>query len=137
MRVMALDIGQKTLGICISDSTQTIAIPVENFIFENRKFDLPVDRVVELLKQYPDTELILLGMPTRLNQVESFATEMAKEFLQKLEEKTSVKLKLIDERFSTQRGKEMLSGKYSPEELKDYKDLAAAYVMLYDHLQAL
>lgn len=134
MRILSLDLGVKSLGVCVSDPSNIIAIPVENFMFERGDFDDAANRVVELTKEY-NVGLVLLGHPLRTDGLKSDATHMAEEFNELLKSKLDIKIKLFDERFSTQRGIELLQNKFKdPKELAEHKDMAAAYVMLMDYL---
>ena len=61
-RVAALDLGEKSLGICVSDEMQIIPIPVENYIFERFNLEMAFQRVVDLLEKYKDIDLILMDV---------------------------------------------------------------------------
>lgn len=45
MKILALDLGTKTLGISISDENKIFAIPKENFLFDEGDFDSALERV--------------------------------------------------------------------------------------------
>ena len=106
-RVADLDLGEKSLGICVSDEMQIIPIPVENYIFERFNLDMAFQRVVDLLEKYKDIELILLGYPLRTDGDKSAATLLVEDFNELLS-KLSVKIRLVDETNSTKHGIEML-----------------------------
>ncbi len=136
MRILSLDLGTKSLGSCVSDPSNLIAIPVENYIFDNENYELAVDRVLELTDQY-NVGTILLGHPKRQDGTKSDMTIISEQFFEKLKLKLSnVKIILFDERYSTKRGIELLENKYNKnkDEIKKNKDMAAAYVMLVDYL---
>ncbi len=134
MRILSLDLGIKSLGVCVSDPSNIIAIPLENFMFEREEWEVAINRVVELTKEY-NIDTILLGHPLRTDGQKSEMTLMAESFYELLKNKVDVKVKLFDERFSTQRGVELLMNKYNDKEkVAEYKDMAAAYVMLVDYL---
>ncbi len=134
MRILSLDLGIKSLGVCVSDPSNIIAIPLENFMFEREKWEVAINRVVELTKEY-NIGTILLGHPLRTDGQKSEMTLMVESFYELLKNKVDAKVKLFDERFSTQRGVELLMNKYNDKEkVTEYKDMAAAYVMLVDYL---
>ena len=135
MRILSLDLGIRSLGICISDESNIIAIPLENYIFERGNFDLPLKKVQSLVKEY-NIGTILLGHPMRTDGLKSEATEMAEYFFEMLNKELSkINIKLYDERFSTKRGIELLKNKYKdPNKIRELKDMAAAYTMLIDFL---
>ncbi len=141
MRVISLDLGEKSLGICISDELGIIPIPVENFIFERNNFNIASQHIINLLIEYKNVDTILLGFPLRTDGKKSDATrnvELFNEILLDMlnrNQLSSVKVKKYDERFTTQRGIELLANKYkNKDEIKKYKDLASSYVMLLDYL---
>ena len=135
MRVMSLDLGSKSVGICVSDEMQIIAIPVENFIFDEYDVDAAINRVIELIESYGDVELILLGYPMKEDGSEATIAEFIREFKDKFGKMNPTKIKYIDERYSTKRGVELLEQSIKDkEEIKKKKDMAAAYVLLKDYL---
>ncbi len=134
MRVLSLDLGTKSLGICVSDPSNIIAIPLENFMFEERDWDTAIARVVELVKEH-GVGVVLLGHPLRTDGHKSEMTLLSEEFYELLNDELEITVKLFDERFSTQRGIELLKNKYNDiNKVNEYKDMAAAYVMLVDYL---
>lgn len=134
MRILSLDLGVRSLGSCVSDPNNIIAIPVENFIFKRENYDLALQRVLELIKEY-NIGLVLLGYPLRTDGTKSDATIMSENFYERLKLILDIEIKLFDERFSTKRGMELLKNKYKdPRKRADNKDMAAAYVMLIDYL---
>ncbi len=134
MRILSLDLGVKSLGVCVSDPSNIIAIPLENYMFEREDWDAAANRVVELVEEY-NIGTVLLGHPLRTDGAKSEMTIVAEEFYELLKSKLEIKVRLFDERFSTKRGIELLENKYNdPEKVKQYKDMAAAYVMLVDYL---
>ncbi len=134
MRVLSLDLGVISLGVCVSDPSNIIAIPIENFMFEREDYETAANRVVELVKEY-DVTTVLLGHPLRTDGEKSESTLMAESFYELLKTKLDINIKLFDERFSTKRGVELLMNKYNDAaKVSEYKDMAAAYVMLVDYL---
>ncbi len=134
MRILSLDLGIKSLGVCVSDPSNIIAIPVENYMFEREEWDSAANRVVELVNEY-NVGVVLLGHPLRTDGAKSEMTLISEEFFELLKSKLEIIVKLFDERFSTKRGIELLQNKYNDsEKVKQHKDMAAAYVMLVDYL---
>ena len=135
-RVVALDLGEKSLGICITDEMQIIPIPVENYIFERYNLEEAKQRVEKLLQEYKDIELILLGYPLRTDGQKSDATRLSEDFMELLKD-LGVEVRFIDETNSTKRALEMLEQgtKKSRNNAKELKDVAAAYIILKDYLE--
>lgn len=136
MRILSLDLGTKSLGSCISDKNNLIAIPLENYIFENENYEQAINRVCEIVDKYLIT-LILLGHPKRQDGTKSDMTLIAEDFYSKLKNSLpNIEIKLFDERYSTKRGIELIENKFKKdkEKINELKDMAAAYVMLTDYL---
>lgn len=133
MRYLSLDLGVKSLGICVSDKENMIAVPLENYLIDREDWESALNRVIELVEEYSITTIVL-GYPlnTRGQKVEM--THNVENFKKLIESKNSkVEVKLQDERFTTQRGVELLESKYG-DKVEEYKDMAAAYVMLQDYI---
>ncbi len=135
MRILSLDLGVRSLGICVSDASNIIAIPVENYIFEREDWDAALLKVKEMVEKY-NIGTVLLGHPLRTDGQKSEMTLVAEHFFELLKENLGeVKVKLFDERYSTKRGIELLENKYKDKQkVMELKDMAAAYVMLIDYL---
>ncbi len=130
MKILALDLGSKTLGISISDSLKIIAIPKENYFFDEFDIEAPFNKVKEYLEN-EKIELILLGYPLKTTGEKATITSFIDEFNIKL--KKIATIKLVDERFSTKRSLELLP-KQKQEEFKGKKDLLASWILLNDYL---
>ncbi len=130
MKILALDLGTKTLGISISDENKIFAIPKENFLFDEGDFDSALERVKWYLAN-ESIEMVLLGYPLKTNGDKATITFLIEDFHLKL--KNIVQTKLVDERYSTKRSLEMLS-KSKKILFKDQKDLMASWVLLSDYL---
>ncbi len=134
MRILSLDLGLASLGVCVSDPSNIIAIPVENFRFEREDWETAAKKVEELVAEY-NIGTVILGHPLRTDGQKSESTYMAEAFFELLKTRLEITVKLFDERFSTKRGIELLQNKYSdPRKVQELKDMAAAYVMLVDYL---
>ncbi len=135
MRILSLDLGVRSLGICVSDPSNIIAIPVENYIFEREDWDAALKKVKEMVEEY-NVSTVLLGHPMRTDGLKSEMTLVAEHFFELLKENLKeIKIKLFDERYSTKRGIELLENKYKDKQkVMELKDMAAAYVMLIDYL---
>ena len=141
MRIIALDLGEKSLGICISDELQIIPIPLENYFFDRFDFNQASIHILDLVKKCKNINLILLGYPVKIDGQTSEATKNVEIFYSCLKSiikknNLNIKIKYFDERFSTKRAIELLKNKYSNKDIKNNKDMASAYIMLYDYLNS-
>lgn len=100
-KIIGLDLGSKTLGIAISDILGMIAHGVETFRFEEDRYDLAANRVVELCAK-EQVKKVVLGLPKHMNGDVGIRGEISIEFKKQLEDKIKdIEVILIDERLTT------------------------------------
>ena len=64
MRVLCLDVGDRRIGMAVSDPTGSLARPIGHLVRKNLRADTA--RVVDEAKSV-DAQMILVGMPVSLN----------------------------------------------------------------------
>jgi putative Holliday junction resolvase len=84
MRVLGLDLGSRTLGIAISDALGIIASGVETYRFDDDRYDLALNRVVEIVKERK-VDKIVLGYPKHMNGDIGEKALLCEDFKMKLE----------------------------------------------------
>ncbi len=93
-RILAIDVGQKRIGLAQSDPTQTIASPVGTFS-EKELFD-------KLTSITGTFETVVIGWPVSLRGHEGNSTEMVRQFSQRLSKRfPDIKIEFLDERFTS------------------------------------
>ena len=100
MRCLGLDLGSKTLGIAISDITNTIASVYTTLYFENEDYQsliLPLKEIID--KEKIDT--IVLGLPKNMNNTIGERAEITLKFKEKLEQAYNIKIVMEDERLTS------------------------------------
>lgn len=133
MKCLGMDLGTKTLGLAISDKQGIIASP-----YKLIRFKAIEDVVKEVLDitQKEKIEVLVLGLPKNMNNTLGFASERSLNFKKLLEEKTNLKIELIDERLSTVEAERVLiEENMSRKKRKDYIDCAAAAIILDTYLR--
>jgi len=86
MRYLGLDLGTKTLGISITDKTNTLVTPLKVIRFEFEKYDTIIDEVKNIISEY-DIKLVVLGLPKNMDGSIGFAGERSLNFKKLLEKK--------------------------------------------------
>lgn len=99
MRVLAIDHGEKRLGIAISDPTGTIARPLT--VIQHTSRDADVAQVLALVQEY-QVERIIVGISLDDQGQPNLAGRRALNFAHALQERTDVPVEMWDEAFSTQ-----------------------------------
>ncbi len=129
MRIMALDIGEKNIGIAISDKTNILAIP-----HSVEKNDDNFEKTIRKLIAEKDIGKIIIGIPYNLKGKTGFQANKTLDVVEKFKEKLNVDIDFIDERFSTKISKnKLLIGK---KEARTGIDKYAAAVILEDYLNS-
>ena len=134
-KVLGLDLGEKSLGIAISDLMGIIATGVENFRFESMDFDKAMERVKFYVKR-DNIKEIALGLPLHMSGDESDHSLMCRDFKARIEKEIpGVKVALVDERWTTkQANRYLLEADLSRNKRNNVIDKMAAVCILEAYL---
>lgn len=132
MRIIGLDLGEKTIGVALSDPTGLIARGVE--VIKRQTMEEDVKRLLALLQEY-EVEKIVLGLPLNMNNTEGPGAKMVREFGRKLTSKTTVPVVFWDERLTTVAAEKLLlEADMSRAKRKKVIDKMAAVFILQNYL---
>ncbi len=128
-RVIAFDIGDKRIGVAVSDPFNEYAMPCETY-FRTGKFQTDVAAIANIAKER-GVGVIVCGMPVNYDGTESEQTEKTRRFIDALAEKTALPIVLEDERFTTMQAREtqMLGGVKRENRKKTVDSIAASYIL--------
>lgn len=96
--LIGLDLGEKTIGVAISDSFQTVATPMETV--RRKKFGIDAARLLEII-DHRSIGGILLGLPMNMNGSEGPRCQSTRAFARNLTRLTPLPIGFWDERLST------------------------------------
>jgi len=137
MRIMGLDLGNKTLGVAISDPTGLISTGYPTIRFKNKDFISALNSLLPLI-QNNKVEEIVLGLPKNMDGSEGNQASISKNFKKMIEEKTGIKVTLFDERLTTKIAlQSMIMGGENRANRHDEIDEMSAKVILQDYLDKL
>lgn len=127
-RFLCLDIGDKRIGVAVSDPFNTYALPVETYHRKNLRTDLA--KIAEYVKAKGATDVVC-GLPVNFDGTPSLQTRKAEYFIDRLKETVTAQVFAVDERCSTCEAEEVLieQGK-SRSERKQFVDALAACEIL-------
>jgi len=128
-RVLAIDYGERRIGLAISDPTRTIASPA-GYILRRAGKRPPVAELLRRIQQLEAGEVVL-GLPLDGNGDETDRSREVRVIAQQLSERSGLPVRLVDERFTTAaalRAVKALGG--STEGRKGDVDALAATVLL-------
>ncbi|MEG0918490.1 MAG: Holliday junction resolvase RuvX [Anaerovoracaceae bacterium] len=141
MRKIALDVGDKTIGIAVCDQLGITAQGVTTIQRVGIRKD--AGKVIDLIKEY-ECDTVVVGLPKRLDGTDSPQTEKVYEFKKMLENKMrSVAMGHIpivyqDERLTTvQAEKVLIEADVSRKKRKTVIDKQAAILIMQGYLSTL
>ena len=127
-RLIGLDLGTKTIGVSMSDSSRIIASTFETI--KRKKTKLDIERILEICDEFKISGIVL-GYPINMNFTEGPRSQSTMSFAKLLELRTNIPIILWDERLSTSAAEKVLiSADLSRKKRKDVIDkLAATYIL--------
>jgi putative Holliday junction resolvase len=134
MRLLAIDLGDRRIGLAVSDPTGTIASPVGHLTRRPGK-RVPVGEILERAKAL-EADGFVVGLPLDENGDETERSAEARRMAASLGERSGLPVRLVDERFTTaaaQRAIREMGG--STRGRKGDVDALAATVLLQHALQ--
>lgn len=134
-RTLALDVGEKRVGIAISDPTGTIARPLQTLVRGSREEDLHV--LSALVAEY-DVGLVVVGRPLSLDGTEGPQARRVARYAEALAAMLPVPIVAWDERFTTVAAEEILRRtrkKKQRAHTRGEVDAIAAAVILQSYLE--
>ena len=135
MRLLGLDVGTKTIGMALSDTTLLIGTPLDTI--RRTRFRDDLKRLLEQIERHKIGGIVV-GLPLALDGSDSPRTQGVRQFAKNLMAHTELPLAFWDERLSTaavERG--MIEADLSRRRRAELIDkAAAAYILqgLLDHL---
>ena len=138
MKKIGLDVGDKTIGVAVSDALNITAQGI--MTIERIGIKKDTTKVMDLIKEH-GCDTVVVGLPKKLDGTDSPQTEKVYEFKTKLENKLKssgmgdVAIEFYDERLTTVSAERVLEESGVPrEERKAYIDQIAAVYILQGYL---
>ena len=95
MRYLGLDLGSKTLGIAISDQTETIATTFTTLYFKNEDYDSIIEPLKTIILDN-EIDKIVLGFPKNMDNTIGKRASIAIDFKKKIEKQLQKEVLLQD-----------------------------------------
>jgi putative Holliday junction resolvase len=136
MRYVGLDLGSKTLGVAISDTSNTIATKLTTITFTNNDFEYAIKQLFDILKT-TEFELFVLGLPKNMDGSLGFQAQTSMQFKTMLENSFNKQVILWDERLTSKMADSlMISANLSRKKRKTKIDFVAATIILQSYLDS-
>ena len=128
-RVIGLDLGKKTIGLALSDTTWTIASPLETI--RRGRFAVDAQALLRLMDRH-GVGAVVLGLPIALDGRDGPRTQASRAFARNLLAVRDVPIAFWDERLSTAAVERMLIREIDASRARRAQvvdKLAAAYIL--------
>ena len=134
MRYLGLDLGSRTLGISLSDTTRTIASAYKTIRFEEGCYDSVLPELKNITEEYKISKIVL-GLPKNMSNTIGDRANICLEFQKKLMDYLNIEVVMQDERLSTVEATNyMISANVSRKKRKKKVDSLAANIILQTYL---
>jgi putative Holliday junction resolvase len=136
-RVLAVDYGERRIGLAVSDPLRTIAQPLPT-ILRRRGRRPPFAAIVGTIDEY-GVQRVVIGLPLELSGDEGPVAAEVRDFGSKLESRAGIPVEYWDERFTSVRAERELAHlelKATARREKGRVDAVAAVMILQAYLDS-
>lgn len=130
-RILALDHGERRIGVAISDPTGLIAQPLPTIV-QRRGRRPPFALILELIREW-EVERVVIGLPLESSGREGAQAERARDFGEGLARRAGVPVEYWDERLTSARARREIGAMGLPRSSRRQKErvdaMAAALIL--------
>jgi len=131
-RILGIDVGDKRIGVAVTDPLQITAQGVMTVKRKTRDDDLDAFR--QLIEKY-EIKRIVAGLPVNMDGSESAQTRKTVNFCQFIKKRLDVEIIYMDERLTSSWSEKILiEGNVSRQNRKEYIDMLAAQMILQSYM---
>lgn len=131
-RILALDYGEKRIGIALSDPNRIFSKPL--CVLSNKGFEQLLEELKKLITLHQVT-LLIVGIPYAIDGSITPKTEECQQIMNRLKDVLSIPVEGFDERYSTWEANEELKKMgYNWRQAKEIKDAMSAAMILKEFL---
>jgi len=104
-RILALDVGEKRIGVAVSDALNTIAQGIETI----KRIDTKsvVEKIKGLIKEYGLSKIVV-GIPLNMNGTKGTSARSVEGFIRLIQAEIDLSIETVDERLTTAQGERIL-----------------------------
>ena len=134
MRYLGIDLGSKTVGLAMSDPTNTIASSYKTIFFENEDYESTIKEIKDIVEEY-NIKKIVLGLPKNMNNTLGERAIITTKYKKLLEDNLNIEVDFYDERLTSLISNSLLiEADMSRKKRKKKVDKIAAQIILQDYL---
>jgi len=127
MRYMGLDIGDRWIGVALSDPSAKLASP---FTILKRSDDIAdVEAIVSIIEEH-DVGLVVVGLPRMLNGSLGIQAQKVEAFTRQLQDRIDIPVEFRDERLTTVSARRLMRVSGTKKSRRKRDDAIAAAVIL-------
>ena len=129
---MALDVGNKRIGVALSDELQILAQPL--YTIHRKGIERAIEEIVKIINDN-NVEEVIVGLPKNMDGTTGFQGEKTIKFAEVLRQSTDRPLIMWDERMTTISARRiMIENDVKQKDKKNLVDTIAAVVILETYL---
>jgi putative holliday junction resolvase len=127
-RILAVDLGEKNIGLALSDPTGTLASPLE--VLQHVSSLIDAGLIAQKAEGFQAIKIIV-GIPVNDDERDTPQTRHVKKFVDLLRSQTKIPIVMWDESYSTNQAKEIRQLMNTPRKSRKghLDDLAAAVIL--------
>jgi len=126
--LLGLDVGEKTIGLALSDTSHTIASAFKTL--NRKKFSKDAEELVKIINEHNICGLVI-GLPLNMNGTEGKKCQSVRQFASNLQKLIDIPITFYDERLTTHAAESILiEADMSREKRAEVIDkVAASYIL--------
>lgn len=133
LRIMALDIGDKRVGVAVSDEYENIAQPL--LVFNRAGNEKDLAQIRQLIEKN-NVKYLIIGKPINMDGSVGARAKKTEQFYNYIRKRIDIDSEMFDERFTTVLAQQvLLEGDVSRAKRKQVVDKLAAQQILYTYLE--
>ena len=136
MRIMALDVGERRIGVALSDLLGITAQPLMTYNRADNNQKADIEGLGELMKKH-EVEKLVVGLPKNMNNTIGFKAEEVQNFIAALVKAYPIEVEWVVERLTTVSAERtLLEADVSRKKRKKVIDMMAAVLILQTYLES-
>lgn len=139
-RIVGLDVGERRIGVAISDVTATLARPLTALAttgLDGNALDVVAKEIARLTAEEDGVAAVVVGLPRRLDGTASEMTPRVERFGARLHARAGLPVTFQDERLTSREAESRIAVREKDWRVRKARlDAAAAAIMLQDYLDS-
>lgn len=134
LRILALDVGNKRIGVALSDELNILAQPL--YTIHRKGLERDIQEIVNIIKE-KNVGTVIVGLPKNMDGTVGFQGEKTQKFAEILTQNIEIPLIMWDERLTTVSARRiMIENDVKQKDKKNLVDTVAAVVILENYLNS-